>query len=671
MAKKQASITEQIIDFFTKVLFTAIFTGIASTIFLRTSLVEKYPEVTVYAIEGKKLGFGISGLIILVYVVWTKKELILKTAMALVATLTVLFFKFVKKLIKKLNINFIKINEKNEDSEEKKEKTVDKKVFELEGYPSSEILPIQPKIKIENTGEKIAQMLPAALKKIGTKEEIIEDIKITNVSNGPASALIEIELPDGFTQSQMESTTRNLKAALGVPSLQIIEGSAAGRSGLIVGHEKQAPVYLRSLIETKEFKNAVKKMILPIPVGIDVMGNIVFEDLTKFPHALVAGSTNSGKSVWLNQVIACLAFCKSPKEMQFILVDPKKVEFPMFENLPHVARIETDPQKAVERLNNLVEEMDRRYALFQKARTKNIAGYNEKVKTEEKLPYIVEIVDEFNDLMMVAGASVIEPLIIRLAQLARGAGIHLIIATQRPSVDVITGVIKGNLPTRICFSLKSQSDYSTVFGNQSGINFHLRGRGDGIASIEGRLDGFLRFQGAAVSLNESEEEATIKAIGEYWRSREAEFKKDIEGVMNIENTSIITPPEEETVYRKEVYTGKKLIRLYEEDDDATEPLQQDDVEEASKEDREALEYEVALKIIEQIDNTPDDEEVYISARKIRNDLRKDTNKIKDIMEVFAMKGYVEAVKGRGFKVLNEEIFYRVCDAFEEKKEDIG
>ena len=227
-----------------------------------------------------------------------------------------------------------------------------------------------------------------------------------------------------------------------------IPGKAA--IGIEVPNKKQSPVFLREVLDSQEFTNTSKK--LAFALGKDITGKCIVGDLSKMPHMLIAGATGSGKSVCINSLIISLLYKYSPDDVKLLMVDPKVVELSVYNGIPHLLiPVVTEPKKAAGALNWAVNEMNKRYNLFSQMKVKNIESYNklyEKGEIQEKLPYIVIIVDELADLMM-ACPNDVEDYICRLAQMARAAGMHLIIATQRPSVDVITGVIKANIPSRV------------------------------------------------------------------------------------------------------------------------------------------------------------------------------------------------------------------------------
>ncbi len=303
--------------------------------------------------------------------------------------------------------------------------------------------------------------------------------------------------------------TNDLALALAAPSIRV-EAPVPGQSviGIEVPNRERRLVTLRGVIESHEFKQAFKRGGLPIALGRNVQGKPVIIDLTLMPHVLIAGATGSGKSVCINSVIACLLTHFSPQAVRLVLVDPKRVELSGYNDVPHLAfsRVITDPDEVVGVLAVVVAEMERRYRQFERAGARNIAAYNADDRPEGKLPYWVVIIDELADLMMAAPIEV-EQQLVRLAQLARATGIHLVIATQRPSVDVVTGLIKANFPTRIAFATTSQTD-ARVIMDRAGAE-RLLGQGDMLFTSTERLTA-QRLQGAYVSDQE------ITALIEFW-----------------------------------------------------------------------------------------------------------------------------------------------------------
>jgi len=235
-------------------------------------------------------------------------------------------------------------------------------------------------------------------------------------------------------------------------------------------------VNLRGVIETSNFQKLITKSRLALALGKGAGGEAIATDLTKMPHLLIAGATGSGKTVCLNSTICCLLLHNSPNSVRFIMIDPKRVELTPFNSIPHLAApVIVDTNKAVSTLRWLNQEMDKRYQKLATAGARNIEGYNKNKEGEAKLPYIILVIDELADLMM-AGFDEVEHIICRLAQLARATGIHLVVATQRPSVDVVTGLIKANFPTRISFAVTSQVDSRTILDSTGAEK--LLGRGD-------------------------------------------------------------------------------------------------------------------------------------------------------------------------------------------------
>lgn len=333
--------------------------------------------------------------------------------------------------------------------------------------------------------------------------------KVTKVHLGPAVTKYEVYPDVGVKVSKIVNLNDDLALALAAKDIRI-EAPIPGKSaiGIEVPNTEVAMVSLREVLEAKENDRPDSKLL--IGLGRDISGDAVLAELNKMPHLLVAGATGSGKSVCINGIIISILMRAKPHEVKMMMIDPKMVELNMYNGIPHLlAPVVTDPKKASQALKKVVNEMERRYELFSHSGTRNIEGYNEYIKRhndEEEakqptLPFIVVIVDELADLMMVASSDV-EDSITRLAQMARAAGIHLIIATQRPSVDVITGVIKANIPSRIAFSVSSQTDSRTIL--DMGGAEKLLGRGDMLFLPVGASKP-VRVQGAFLSDQEVEE----------------------------------------------------------------------------------------------------------------------------------------------------------------------
>jgi len=289
-----------------------------------------------------------------------------------------------------------------------------------------------------------------------------------------------------------------------------IEAPVPGQAyiGIEVPNPEPTLVSLRGVLEDPEFTEIASP--LAIPLGRDVSGKAVVADLYKLPHLLIAGATGSGKSVAMNAIICGLLFRNTPDQVKLLMVDPKRVEFPSYNGIPHLlSPVVTDPEEASGALSWLLVEMDERYRKFSEAGVRNIMGYNEKVPPEQRLPYLVMFVDELADLMMTS-PEVIEAKLVRLAQMARATGIHLVIATQRPSVDVVTGLIKANFPARLAFAVSSQID-SRVILDEPGAD-KLLGRGDGIFMAPDSAQ-LRRVQGCFVSDSE------IQALVGWWQTQ--------------------------------------------------------------------------------------------------------------------------------------------------------
>ena len=350
---------------------------------------------------------------------------------------------------------------------------------------------VQKRLIIKNQG-----ILQKTFKSFGV------DVELKNTILGPAVTKYELHPAIGVKVSKIVNLSDDLALALAAKDIRI-EAPIPGKSliGIEVPNQEIATISFKDVISAQK-KNP--KNPLEVPIGRDISGNLVVFDLAKMPHLLIAGSTGSGKSVAINGIITSLLMNCSPDQVKLMLVDPKKVELGVYNEIAHLLTpVVTDPKKAARALHKLVAEMERRYELFANTGQRNISGYNQMIErqnndlktTESTLPYIVAVVDELSDLMMVASNEV-EDAIIRLAQMARAAGIHMILATQRPSVDVITGLIKANVPSRMAFAVSSGTDSRTII-DQSGAE-KLLGRGDMLFLPMG-TNKPLRVQGAFIS----------------------------------------------------------------------------------------------------------------------------------------------------------------------------
>ncbi|ADQ40480.1 cell division protein FtsK/SpoIIIE [Caldicellulosiruptor acetigenus I77R1B] len=334
------------------------------------------------------------------------------------------------------------------------------------------------------------------------------EAQVTEVNVGPTITRYELQPGQGVKVSRIVNLSDDIALALAAPSVRI-EAPIPNKSaiGIEIPNREPKPVYIRELIESPDFYTLQYK--IPFAIGKDVAGSPVIADITKMPHLLIAGATGSGKSVCINSLIISILYRCVPDEVKLILIDLKVVELSLYNGIPHLLiPVVTDAKKAANALAWAVQEMTNRYKLFAAAGVRDIVGYNKwcEENGQEKLPYIVIIIDELADLMMVSPAEV-EDSICRLAQMARAAGMHLVVATQRPSVDVITGLIKANIPSRIAFAVSSQVDSRTIL-DQAGAE-KLLGRGDMLYLPIG-LAKPLRVQGAYVS--ESEVEKVVEFL---------------------------------------------------------------------------------------------------------------------------------------------------------------
>jgi DNA segregation ATPase FtsK/SpoIIIE, S-DNA-T family len=372
--------------------------------------------------------------------------------------------------------------------------------------PPVGLLQAPPPSELKRTREELQDNAEILRKKLGDFEV---DGRIVQVSPGPIITSYEFEPAPGVKVSQVVNLADDLALALKAASVRIV-GPIPGRGTVAVEvpNDQSATVYLREIFVSGEFAESKGK--LPLALGKDVNGMPVVADLTAMPHLLVAGATGSGKSVGLNSMICSILYKATPADVRFLMVDPKRLELSVYEGIPHLlSPVVTDAREAAARLRWIVGKMDERYKQLQLKQVRNIEGYNKSVPPEEKLPYWVVVVDELADLMMVSAGEV-QTSLVRLAQIARAVGIHLIIATQRPSVDVVTGLIKANFPTRIAFQVASKVDSRTVLDGNGAEQ--LLGRGDMIYVPPG-ANKQMRVHGAWVGDEE------VKAICEFLRKQ--------------------------------------------------------------------------------------------------------------------------------------------------------
>ncbi len=434
----------------------------------------------------------------------------------------------------KIEPDFIENNLFKQEEEKKEEKV--KEVLQLEHaiavedeyyeYPPIELLS-KGSPKAIKGGAKALTDIATKLQK--TLYSFGVQAKVENVSVGPAITRYELKPAEGVRVSKIANLADDIALNLAAETIRI-EAPIPGKQavGIEVPNTEKETVHFRDVVESDEFQDSKSK--LSVALGKDVAGNMAIADIAKMPHALIAGATGSGKSVCINTIISSIIYKAKPSEVKLVMVDPKVVELSVYNGIPHLLiPVVTDPRKAAGALAWAVQEMDNRYNVFAQKGVRDLKGYNALIEKEEgigKLPQIVIIIDELADLMMVA-AKEVEDSICRLAQKARAAGMHLIIATQRPSVDVITGIIKANIPSRIAFAVSSQVDSRTIL-DQIGAE-KLLGKGDMLFYPSGAPKP-TRIQGAFVSDDEVEKIVSfVKSNGE------AKYSEDI--LESIENSN--------------------------------------------------------------------------------------------------------------------------------------
>ncbi|WP_416044898.1 DNA translocase FtsK 4TM domain-containing protein [Clostridium tyrobutyricum] len=406
-------------------------------------------------------------------------------------------------------------------NEELNKKMIESEVQDLVyNYPEIDLL--KQNIKSQLNKEDKKELINSANKLEETLNSFGVEAKVMQVSKGPSVTRFELQPSPGVKVSKIVNLSDDIALGLAATGVRI-EAPIPGKSaiGIEVPNRILTPVYLREVVESKEFSNSKAK--LAYCLGKDIGGNCIVSDLTKMPHLLIAGATGSGKSVCINTLVISLLYKYSPETVKLLMIDPKVVELSVYNGIPHLLiPVVTNPKKAAGALNWAVQEMNRRYKLFADTGVRNIEGYNKLADeqiVDSKLPFVVMIIDELADLMMVCPNEV-EDYIGRLAQMARAAGMHLVIATQRPSVDVITGVIKANIPSRISFAVSSQIDSRTIL-DTSGAE-KLLGKGDMLFYPVGEGKP-VRIQGAFIS--EKEVENVVKYIRD--KQGEAQYENKI------------------------------------------------------------------------------------------------------------------------------------------------
>ncbi len=419
--------------------------------------------------------------------------------------------------------------------------------------PSTDLLddpPAEKWVDIQKESlEMNARRLEKKLSDFGVSGEVVE------ISPGPVITMYEYKPAPGIKISKVASLADDLTLALRAPSVRIVAplpGKAA--IGIEIANNKRDHVYLKEVLSSNDFRDSNNK--LTIALGMDITGTPVITDLVRMPHLLVAGATGTGKSVSLNAMINSLLFKLSPDAVKLLMIDPKRIELSVYKDIPHLLHpVVTEPKEATRALRWAVQEMERRYMLLSDRGVRNIDAYNKKIIKQKAatavggdegignpLPYIILIIDELADLMMVSSRDV-EESITRLAQMARAAGIHLIIATQRPSVDVLTGIIKANFPTRISFQVSSKVDSRTILDTNGAE--HLLGEGDMLFMPPGVE--LTRIHGAYIS------EEEVKRVTDFLR---AQMKPDYDSSI-VEHVS-----KDEAEIEKSLKRMKNMIWLW-------------------------------------------------------------------------------------------------------------
>ena len=394
--------------------------------------------------------------------------------------------------------------------------------------PDADLLKINTNLKLNKDDRK--ELLANADKLEQTLLSFGVEAKILQVTKGPSVTRFELQPKAGIKVSKIVNLSDDIALGLAARGVRIeapIPGKAA--IGIEVPNKEQTPVFFREILESNEFKS--NKYKVACALGKDITGKCIVADISKMPHVLIAGATGSGKSVCINTLIVSILYKYSPEDVKLLMVDPKVVELSVYNGIPHLLiPVVTEPKKAAGALNWAVNEMTRRYKLFADNGVRNVDSYNELAKkglVDEKLPYIVMIIDELADLMMACPRDV-EDYICRLAQMARAAGMHLVIATQRPSVDVITGLIKANVPSRISFAVSSQVDSRTILDSTGAEK--LLGKGDMLFYPVGESKP-KRVQGAFIS------EEEVESIVSFIKDTEADNKYADEILEHIDSAS--------------------------------------------------------------------------------------------------------------------------------------
>ena len=441
-----------------------------------------------------------------------------------------------KEPVIKNNINFHDQEKLNSNLDSQKNSKLEKNYQNKYNSPSLDILDNGVRINGKSKNQSNIDERSKLLEKVFLDFNI--KISVIHVRLGPVVTLYEILPAAGIKISTIINLADDISRSMGVGAVRIAQIFGTQYLGVEVPNEQRESVTIKELLSNDNFKSTSHK--IPICIGKDISGNIEVIDLSKTPHLLVAGTTGSGKSVFINTLLASLLYKFSPSELRLILIDPKMLELSVYNDIAHLfTPVVTEPKKAIIALKWVCKEMERRYSMMNEEGTRNLEGYNQ--KASEKLPYIVVFIDEMADLMMTAGKEV-EHYVQRLAQMARACGIHLVMATQRPSVDIITGSIKANFPSRVSFQVASKYDSRTVLGEVGAEQ--LLGNGDMLMTKNG--SNLIRYQAAFISDSE-----VNKLIKEIKNSQKVQYLDELDEIIknNDENFDSLSDEDEELISR--------------------------------------------------------------------------------------------------------------------------
>jgi S-DNA-T family DNA segregation ATPase FtsK/SpoIIIE len=440
-----------------------------------------------------------------------------------------------RKTVEKSRVIEEKMTEKQEIIAPPQSEIVPVRPRKIGGYelPSLELLDLSDSTFIRPTKEELLENSTLIEKKL---EDFDVEGKVTHVHPGPVVTMFEFEPAPGVKINRVVSLADDLALSLKAQSVRVSPIAGKATLGLEVPNSQRETVLLRDILSSENFKKSNSRLTLGL--GKDIFGKPIIADLLKMPHLLVAGATGSGKSVSINSMVISMLYKSTPSEVKMLMIDPKLLELSAYEEIPHlISPVITTPKEAVEALKKIVIEMERRYKVLAERAARNIENYNAQTGIEEQMSYIVIFIDELADLMFSVAAEV-EDSIARLAQMGRAAGIHLILATQRPSVDVITGIIKANFPTRISFQVSSKVDSRTILDTHGAEQ--LLGKGDMLLMYPGTR--IIRVHGALITAEE------IKAVAEFIKSQ---GKPDYSILERIQKTE--TEEDEITGERDELY----------------------------------------------------------------------------------------------------------------------